>query len=116
LRWGIAKKLYICGSFRFLHEIESLEEKLHREGIECIASKSEDSRGIRGCLEKIDRADVVYVVNPRGYVGRSVSVDIGYAYARGKPIYAMHAIGDPPVVDLLAGVPSQRKLIELLKR
>ena len=110
------KKLYVCGSFRFLREIEELEGQLQREKIEYVASKGKDSHGIRGCLEKIDAADIVCVVNPGGYVGRSVSVDIGYAYARGKPIYVTHAIGDPPVMNLLSGVLSRKKLIELLKK
>jgi nucleoside 2-deoxyribosyltransferase len=108
--------MYICGSFKFLSEIEELEMELKREGIKYAVSKGTDRGGIRGCLEKIDGADAVYVVNPGGYVGKSVSVDIGYAYARGKPIYATHSIDDPPVTGLLAGVLSHEKLIELLKR
>jgi len=110
------KKLYVCGSSKFLHEIEELEARLRRENVEYLVSKRTSSRGIRGCLEKIDHADIVYVVNPRGYVGRSVSVDIGYAYARGKPVYALHSIDDPPVMDLLTGVLSYAELIELLKQ
>jgi hypothetical protein len=116
LRLSTTKKLYVCGSFRFLREIEELERKLQKESIEHAISKREDDRGIRGCLEKINRADVVYVVNPGGYIGRSVSVDIGYAYARGKPVYAMHAIDDPPVMNILAGVLSHESLIALLKQ
>jgi nucleoside 2-deoxyribosyltransferase len=96
--------LYVCGSFGFLREIEELEGQLQKESIEYVAPKGRDSHGIRGCLEKIDAADIVYVVNPGGYVGRSVSVDIGYACARGKPIYVTHVIDDPPVMSLLAGV------------
>jgi nucleoside 2-deoxyribosyltransferase len=69
-----------------------------------------------GCLEKINQADVVYVVNPGGYVGKSVSLDIGYAYAKNKPIYVLHPIGDPPVMSLVKGVLSFKELINLLKR
>jgi len=111
---GLRKKLYICGSFKFLREIKELEEKLQKESVEYVTSRRKDSRGISGCLEKIDHADVVYVVNPDGYIGSSVSVDIGYAYALSKPIYATHVIDDPPVMSLLAGVASYEKLIELL--
>jgi hypothetical protein len=116
LELSVTKKLYVCGSFKFLREIEELERKLRRENIVYIISKRSDVRGIRGCLEKIDRADMVYVVNPGGYVGRSVSVDIGYAYARGKPIYAEHAMDDPPVMNILAGVLCHEGLISLLKQ
>jgi CTP:molybdopterin cytidylyltransferase MocA len=74
-----------------------------------------NSRGILGCLKKIDEADVVYVVNPDGYVGKSVSVDMGYAYAKNKLIYVMHQVDDPPVMDLVNGVLSSQALIEFLK-
>ena len=113
---SITKKLYICGSFKFLREIEELEEKLRGEDIQYAVSKRPDNRGIRGCFERIDNVDLVYIVNPSGYVGKSVSVDIGYAYARGKAIFATHAIDDPPVMNLLAGVLTYEKLIELPKQ
>jgi len=74
-----------------------------------------DVCGILGCLEKIDQANVVYVVNPDGYIGKSVSIDIGYAYAKNKPIYVLHPIGDLPVMSLVKGVLSFKELINLLK-
>jgi len=109
------KRVYVCGSFRFMDKIEELEMMLKKENVEFLVSKNMDVRGILGCLKKIDQADVVYVVNPEGYVGKSVSVDIGYAYARNKPIYVMHPIEDPPVMNLVSDVLSFEKLIHLLK-
>jgi hypothetical protein len=109
------KRVYVCGSFKFLSQIEELEKMLRKESIKFIVSKSLDIHGILGCLEKIDQADVVYVVNPDGYVGKSVSIDIGYAYAKNKPIYVMHPIDDPPVMSLVKGVLSFKELIILLK-
>ena len=110
------KKLYVCGSFRFTREMEELENRLKQENIQYQISKRTDSRGILGCLKKIDDADVVYIVDPEGYVGKSVSVDIGYAYARNKPIYVMHSVDDPPVMGLVNAVLSPKSLIEILKR
>jgi len=109
------KRLYVCGSFRFIRKIEELEGKLKMENIEYQISKKKDSRGIFGCLKKIDEADVVYVVNPKGYVGKSVCVDIGYAYAKNKPIYVMHPVDDPPVMNLIDGILSFEELINFLK-
>ena len=109
------KRVYVCGSFKFLSQIEELEEMLREENIKCVVSKNLDVRGILGCLEKIDQADVVYVVNPNGYVGKSVSIDIGYAYARNKPIYVMHPINDPPVMSLVNGALSFKELVNILK-
>jgi len=110
------KKLYVCGSFRFVSEMNELEQKLREEKIEFQMPKKIDNRGILGCLRKIDEADVVYVVNPEGYVGRSVCVDVGYAYAKGKPIYVLSPIDDPPVMNMVKGVLSFEELIDLLKR
>ncbi|MBI3115549.1 MAG: nucleoside 2-deoxyribosyltransferase [Candidatus Kerfeldbacteria bacterium] len=40
---------------------------------------------------KIQMADVVFVFNEGGYVGNSTTLEIGYAVALGKPIYALAA-------------------------
>ena len=109
------KKLYICGSFKFVREMEGLERRLKGKSIQFQASKKMDSRGILGCLKKIDDADVVYIVNPGGYIGKSVSVDIGYAYAKNKSIYALHPVDDPPVMDLIDNILSPGALIDFLK-
>ena len=109
------KTLYVCGSFKFTSKMNELERRLKKEKIEFMMSKKKSSRGIIGCLEKIDEADAVYVVDPDGYVGRSVCVDIGYAYAKGKPIYIMRSIDDPSVMDLVNEALSFEELIDFLK-
>jgi hypothetical protein len=110
------KRLYVCGSFRFVREMEGLEASLSEKNFEYQISKKMDSGGILGCLKRIDQADVIYIVNPEGYIGKSVSVDIGYAYAKNKLIYAMHAVDDPPIMSLIDGVMSQKALIDFLKK
>lgn len=110
------KRVYLCGSLRFTCEIEEVEHRLEEEKIEHEVSKRKNSRGVIGCLERIDYTDVVYVVNPEGYVGKSVASDIGYAYAKSKQIYVMHAVDDPPVMGLISGVLSPEELIELIKK
>ena len=109
------KKLYVCGSFRFQREMDYLKRKLGENDIANIAAKSKDSNGILACLRRIDDSDVVYIVNPDGYIGRSVSVDIGYAYAKNKRVYAMCPINDPPVGNLISGVMTPDELIDLLR-
>ena len=116
VRRNSMKKLYVCGSFRFTHEMEGLERQLKEENIQFQTSKKTDSRGILGCLKKVDGVDVVYVVNPQGYIGKSVSVDIGYAYAKKKSIYVMHAVDDPPIMNLISDVLSPKALIDFLKK
>jgi len=109
------KRLYVCGSFRFIREMEALEHMLKEENIQFQISKEMDRRGILGCLKKVDDADVIYVVNPQGYIGKSVSIDIGCAYAKNKSIYVMHPVDDPPLMDLINGVLSPKALVDFLK-
>lgn len=97
-----------------MDKIEELETKLRKENIECVVSKTIDARGILSCLEKIDEADVVYVVDPEGYVGKSVCLDIGYAYARNKQIFVMHSVDDPPLMKLTDGTLSFEEIVSLL--
>jgi nucleoside 2-deoxyribosyltransferase len=108
-------RLYVCGSSKFLHEIEELECRLKEKNIKYETSKKMNSRGILGCLKKVDDADIVYVVNPQGYVGKSVSFDLGYAYAKNKPIFVMNPVDDPPITNLTNGVLSPKALVDLLK-
>ena len=109
-------RLYVCGSFRFMQQINELEQKLEKENIDLEIPNIKQNHGILNCLEKIDDADVVYVVNPDGYVGKSVCVDMGYAYAKGKPIYVMHSIDDPLLMKMVKRVLSFEELTNFLKR
>jgi hypothetical protein len=58
---------------------------------------------------KIAKADVVYVYNPEGYIGNSVTLEMGFAAALHKPIYALeHDAEDPAreiLIDGFAGTP-----------
>ena len=129
----------LSGSFRFYDEILRLREKLARDGINCLApvpfayrnvSKPseftdewvslsysqklrESKRAELDFLHKIDNADVLYVVNPGGYVGRSVVLEIGYAYAKGKRVFSMDPIEDFAIMSLTEGT---CRLDELKKR
>jgi len=38
---------------------------------------------------KIDMADIVYIINPNGYIGSSTQSEIEYAHAHGKQVQFM---------------------------
>lgn len=42
----------------------------------------------------IDEADAVYFLAPGGYMGTSLKLELGYALAKGKPIYFSEPTGD----------------------
>lgn len=48
-------------------------------------------------LERILRADMVYVYNPHGYIGRTTCYEIGFCLSRCKPIYFFEEPKDLPI-------------------
>lgn len=48
-------------------------------------------------LDKIIRADMVYVYNPNGYVGKTTCYEIGFCFSKKKPIYFFDYPDDLPI-------------------
>ena len=65
---------------------------------------SEEGRRVKAHLEKIRASDIVYIANPGGYVGFNTAVEICFAYANGKHVYAMEAIRERDNLFLMSFV------------
>jgi hypothetical protein len=108
----------LCGSFRHWAEMASLRDALLAGGASCewprpelyrdpaTMTEREASAAILAHLDRIDRADRIFVYDKDAYVGRSVAMDIGYAYALRKPIYALAPIPDGFLAPLVTAVVS----------
>lgn len=48
-------------------------------------------------LEKILKADAVYVYNPNGYVGKTTCYEIGFCFSKKKPVYFYNYPNDLPI-------------------
>ena len=72
-----------------LHKIDALCENGPAELLE-LAWKG----ATHAHLNRIVKADVVYIVNPDGYVGSSTTLELGYAVGLGKLVVAMMADRD----------------------
>ncbi len=100
------KSVAICGSRRFKTEIHALAEQLRGMGVVVhvppLPSFEEEWKELprdqkefialgltHNHFYKIQMADVVYIYNKGGYSGFSTTLEIGYAVATGKPIYAL---------------------------
>jgi nucleoside 2-deoxyribosyltransferase len=100
------KSIVICGSRRFKPEIREFAKRLKKlevvvfepylhSGQNEWAKLSEDYKKFVALglthdhFYKIQMADVVFVFNKDGYAGNSTTLEIGYAVALGKPIYAL---------------------------
>lgn len=98
------KSVVICGSTRFTKEIRKFASALKRAGVvtyEPFLNKNTNISKLSPDLKTyaftgltlhhfsfIRKADVVYIFNKGGYMGISSSMELGFAEALGKPIYA----------------------------
>lgn len=100
------RSVVLCGSRRFKTEIRKFAKELKENGVvvfepnlhqghEEWANLSDDYKKYVALglthdhFAKIRMADVVYVYNKDGYSGVSTTLEIGYAAALDKPIYAL---------------------------
>jgi nucleoside 2-deoxyribosyltransferase len=114
------KSVCICGSFKFYDEMGDLRTVLQARGIICewptlgprrnpqAMTPDEAKEAITRHLERMDRADLIFVFNRDGYLGNSVVMEIGYAYARRKPIYVLAPIQERLFRFKLTGPPMPR--------
>jgi NTP pyrophosphatase (non-canonical NTP hydrolase) len=105
----VKPKVVVSGSFnKFLAEVRKTVRVLRKNGFEVLAPRSlhkvgskkdfvllAQDRGSPGQIERnhlqaILASDVLYVVNPGGYIGHSVAMEIGYATCAGVPVYSNH--------------------------
>lgn len=100
------KSVVLCGSRRFKEEMFAFANELKKlnitvyepylhSGQDDWASLSPDYQKFIALglthdhFYKIQMADVVFVFNKDGYAGNSTTLELGYAVAMGKPIYAL---------------------------
>lgn len=58
-------------------------------------SSDEDLQAL--ALARILAADLVYVVAPGGYIGRTTCYELGQVFNRGIPVFYSHRVGDLPI-------------------
>lgn len=121
------KSVCICGSFRFYDEMIALRDVLQAQKVICewptpdlrrapnTMTADEAKDAITRHLERIDRADLIFVFNKGGYVGNSIMMEIGYAYAQRKPVYLLAPIADRFLMSLVTAVVSIEELLELVR-
>lgn len=103
------KSVVICGSSRFAPEMREFANKLKDLGVAVYEPHLyRAAGGVWSEIKEFDRqfvalglthdhfykmrmADVIYVFNKDGYAGVSTTMEIGYAVALDKPIYAFEA-------------------------
>jgi nucleoside 2-deoxyribosyltransferase len=99
------KSVVICGSRRFKPEMRKFAKQLKDKGVVVyepyLHSGKKEWKELSDTYKryillglthdhfyKIRKADIVYVYNEGGYIGNSTTLEMGYAVACDKPIYA----------------------------
>ncbi len=123
------KSVVVCGSKKFKSEIAEFCCELEKLGAlvfepsiqrpifesETIDSEYVTSKIFKGLtlehFEWIRKAEVCYVYNKDDYVGASVTMEMAYAAALAKPVFALSATtGDPcrdTLIDKVIGSPAE---------
>ncbi|MEI6843227.1 MAG: nucleoside 2-deoxyribosyltransferase [bacterium] len=102
------KSVTICSSNRFADEAEVFANKLKKLGVNVLVPHfyTKNYGGVDKVKEvhnrkfiamglthdhfnKIRKSDAVFIYNKEGYSGNSVTLELGYAVALGKPVYAL---------------------------
>lgn len=134
------KTIVFCGSFKFHQEMEKEAKKLRKKGLRVIVPKPSHIRhghkpeelkrekydkatlsrwegeGAIKHLNNVKKADVVYIFNKGSYIGPAVTVEIGFALAHNKPIYAQTEINDITVSNFIKAVVSPQNLVQYVRK
>ena len=73
-----------------------------------------EGEGAFSHLENIRKSDVVYIYNKGSYLGPAVTVEIGFALALGKPIFAKAPVKDITVTNFIKRILSPDQLGDYL--
>jgi len=127
------KSVVICGSRRFEKEIRKFGKDLRKFGVatyEPILNQDRKIDNLPPNLKRfsflglthhhfsfIRKAEVVYIFNKDGYMGNSGTMELGFAEALGKPIYAFSEDKDEPCRNVLFDeiIKTPKELVTRLK-
>jgi hypothetical protein len=127
------KSVVICGSRRFTKEIRKFAKDLRKYKVATFEPFLNTNRGIDVLspdlkkfaflgltlhhMDFIRKADVVYIYNKGGYMGVSSTLELGFAEALGKPIYALSDLDSESARKVLFNeiIKTPKELVKKLK-
>lgn len=120
--------LCFCSSTKFYDIVKDYAQKLKNEGIDYktpnLAFGCKEDAEIDFNLkkqltldhnERMDESDIIYIVNPKGYIGESVSMEMAYAKGAGKKVYALEQAQTPTKSAFIDEVKSIEEVIKEVK-
>ncbi len=110
------KVICLSASLRFEEEIDSIIFQSEKVGIKTLfpnfptTTDKNDltvERMKKLChdhFNAIKQAEALYVINPGGYIGNLVKIEIGYALGKNKPVYFSHTADSIDLDSLSTGI------------
>ena len=120
------KTITICSSSKFYATARLAAEQLKKNGVNVFTPKFEFSEEVvtvspeekifltRDFLSKIHRSDAVYVIDEAGYTGRSVCIEVGYAFGAGKIVLLSEPATESAIMALADAVVSVNDIATVL--
>ncbi|MBI5391496.1 hypothetical protein HZB00_00680 [Candidatus Woesearchaeota archaeon] len=117
------RSVYIAGSRRFFNDINffagilkenNIEVRIPKKGLSDRSFEKEKEALFRA-LKLIDSCGVFYVFSKGGYIGKTVAMEIAYAYAKGREIIAMEKIEERSAQALISKIMGKEELIGYCK-
>lgn len=110
------KVICLSASLRFEEEIEKVISQSKDVGIEVLFPNFPVTEGkseltiermrelCQDHFNAISQAEALYVINPGGYIGTLVKIEIGYALGKDKPVYFSHKTDSIDLDSLSTGI------------
>lgn len=118
------KSVFVAGSRKFYHEIEGFISLLNKKGTKAETAgkfeSDEDSaesekKALLRAFQKIDESNIVYIYSKEGYVGKTVAMEIAYAYSKKKKVIASEKIAEYSAQTLVTEVIAPDEFVNFLK-
>jgi len=118
------KSVFIACSRKFNHDMLSFKEACRKEGIRAEdtgkVTDSEDTleserSALLQAFRGIDNTDILYVIANGGYIGKTVAMEIAYAYSKGKKIISSEEIDELSARGLVSKVMGTEEFIKYAK-
>ena len=119
------KSVFIAGSRKFFPEIEQLVQLLKQSNIQVATSGKWDSTqedtfesekdALLRAFKEINNSDIIYILANKGYVGKTVAMEIAYAYAKNKTIISSQEIEEFSARSLINNILNKEQLIQFCK-
>ena len=115
------KTFFVAGSRKFFEEIEEFVKQCRERNLNAVTADKEkgesdfgsEKEALQRAFNIIDHSEAVYVFSKDGYVGKTVCIEIAYAYAKGKEVFSSELVGELSARSLVSDVVPPEKFIEL---